>query len=84
MSSNTTEPCENDFHYWVEKFCINVDREFWSWIIAVYFFLEIIMSMWMFQQTFVKIKKIKHYDKRNPDDLTYCQLSLKIMNWIRL
>lgn len=45
--------------------------------------MELIIASWFFYQSFRKIREIKYYDPRNPEDLTFCKLSLKIITWIR-
>lgn len=85
--TNTDRTCSCDFHWWVNQFCFNKspeDKSIESDIIAAYFVLEILVSIWFFIETFSKIKKIETYDERNPDDLTYCKLSSKMIRWIRI
>ena len=83
--------CTDDYTYFLQSFCIidlhNVDPESannTSYGFAVYFGVEILISIYFIKKATQQARFIKNYNRLNKDDKTYCKFSLMIMSWLRI
>jgi hypothetical protein len=76
--------CCDDYDYWLEGFCFDGDLPLKTWLIIIWFFIEIAIAIYFYYCTLDKKRKIINYNFYDRDDKTYCIMNIYILYFIRI